>query len=126
MIIGTFDYSAKENTYHGNLATLVVQHRGVFFRPTEKSGDKEPDYRVVIDTDCGPFELGAAWKRTSERGQEFLSVSLDDPSFSAPINCAMFMNEGGNDATLVWNRSKPKPANTATATTAKARKAKAA
>jgi uncharacterized protein (DUF736 family) len=125
MIIGTFDYDKTKDTYDGNFATLIVQHRGVLFRPTEKSGDKDPDYRVVIDTPCGPFELGAAWKRKSERGQEFLSVSLDDPSFSGPLNCAMFMNEGGADATLVWNRPRAKAAANA-ASSAKTKSAKAA
>jgi len=126
MIIGNFNYDSKENTFQGNLMTLIVQYYGICFRPVEKSSDKEPDYRVIAPTEQGDVEFGAAWKRTSERGQEFLSVSLDDPSFSAPINAALFPDEGGKTAKLVWNRAKPKPANMATATTAKAKKAHAA
>lgn len=125
MIIGNFDFDSKENTYQGNLMTLIVQYYGIRFRPVEKSGDKEPDYRVIAMTEQGPVEFGAAWKRTSERGQEFLSVSLDDPSFSAPINAALFPDEGGKTAKLVWNRAKPKAAG-APAPTAKAKKAHAA
>jgi uncharacterized protein (DUF736 family) len=83
MIIGNFDYDSNEDTFQGNLMTLIVQYYGICFRPVEKSGDKEPDYRVIAKTEQGLVEFGAAWKRTSERGQEFLSVSLDDPSFSA-------------------------------------------
>jgi uncharacterized protein (DUF736 family) len=126
MIIGIFNFDSKENSFQGNLMTLVVQHQGIFLRPAEKSGDKEPDYRVIAETEMGPVEFGAAWKRTSERGQEFLSVSLDDPSFGAPINCAMFQDEGADTAKLVWTRAKPKPAVATTAGTGKERKAKAA
>jgi uncharacterized protein (DUF736 family) len=122
MIIGNFDYDSAADTFQGNLMTLIVQYYGICFRPVEKSGDKEPDYRVIATTEQGPVEFGAAWKRTSERGQEFLSVSLDDPSFSAPINAALFPDEGGKTAKLVWNRAKP---NTAAAN-GKHKKAKAA
>ena len=31
------------------------------------------------------MEFGAAWKKTSGEGREYLSVKLDDPSFPAPI-----------------------------------------
>jgi uncharacterized protein (DUF736 family) len=126
MIIGNFDYDSNEDTFQGNLMTLIVQYYGICFRPVEKSGDKEPDYRVIAKTEQGLVEFGAAWKRTSERGQEFLSVSLDDPSFSAPINAALFPDEGGKTAKLVWNRAKPKTAAAATAGNGKQKKAKAA
>jgi uncharacterized protein (DUF736 family) len=126
MIIGNFTYDSKENSFHGNLMTLVVQHQGIFLRPAEKSGDKEPDYRVIAETEMGPVEFGAAWKRTSERGQGFLSVSLDDLLFGAPINCAMFQDDGADTAKLVWTCAKPKPAAVATAGNGKERKAKAA
>jgi uncharacterized protein DUF736 len=53
-------------------------------------------------------EFGAAWKRTSERGQEFLSASIDDPSLPAPLNAAPFPSEDGETASLVWSRSKAK------------------
>jgi uncharacterized protein (DUF736 family) len=126
MIIGNFDYDSNEDTFQGNLMTLIVQYYGICFRPVEKSGDKEPDYRVIATTEQGPVEFGAAWKRTSERGQEFLSVSLDDPSFSTAINAALFPDEDGKTAKLVWNRAKPKATAAATAGNGKARKAKAA
>lgn len=47
-------------------------------------------------------DTGAAWKYTSEAGVDFLSVSLDDPSFPGPVNAKLFTAENGFD--LVWTR----------------------
>src|ERR1700722_10249682 len=77
MIIGNFTYDLERDTYAGAITTLTLQRGSVVFRPTEKNGDKEPDYRVIHETEAGTVELGAAWKRSSERGREFLSVLLD-------------------------------------------------
>jgi uncharacterized protein (DUF736 family) len=59
-------------------------------------------------TSTGQVELGAAWKRTSDKGREFVSVSLDAPLLTAPLNAALFMADEGDAASLVWNRSKSK------------------
>jgi uncharacterized protein (DUF736 family) len=109
MIIGNFKHDAKANTYAGDITTLTFHRNDVQLRPVEKkSAEKEPDYRVIAKTASGTVEFGAAWKRTSDRGQEFLSVSIDDPSLSGALNAALFPAENGEDATLVWNRLKPK------------------
>jgi len=107
MIIGNFTYDTKKNTYTGDIVALSFEKRGVTFTPVEKNGEKEPDYRVTVPTDTGTVELGAAWKRTSERGQDFVSVSLDGPLLSAPFNAALFPDRDGS-ATLVWTRPKKK------------------
>ena len=107
MIIGNFSFDKKKNTYTGDIVTLSFEKHGVTFIPTEKAGDKEPDYRVTAPTEAGPVELGAAWKRTSERGQDFVSVALDGPLLPAPFNAALFPDKGGN-ASLVWTRPKKK------------------
>jgi uncharacterized protein (DUF736 family) len=108
MIIGNFKHDAKADTYAGDVTTLTFQRSDVQLRPVEKSSDKEPDYRIVAQTGAGTVEFGAAWKRTSERGQDFLSVSIDDPSLAGPLNAALFPGEKGKSAQLVWNRPKRK------------------
>ena len=75
--------------------------------PNEKSGEKQPDYRIVGKTAHGNVEFGSAWKRTSEKG-EFLSVSIDDPALPGSLNAALFTAEDGETATLVWTRPKRK------------------
>jgi uncharacterized protein (DUF736 family) len=34
-------------------------------------------------------EFGAAWKKRSKEGRDYLSVKLDDPALTQPINCSL-------------------------------------
>src|SRR3546814_2751193 len=36
-------------------------------------------------SDVCSSDLGAAWKKTSREGRDYISVKLDDPSFPAPV-----------------------------------------
>jgi len=110
MIIGNFTYDKKADTYTGDVTTLTFQRENVQLKPNEKSGAKEPDYRVVSKTAQGLVEFGAAWHRTSENGKEFLSVAIDDPALPGSLNAALFQAEDGKSAALVWSRPKPKKA----------------
>jgi len=125
MIIGNFTYDAATDSYAGTLMTLTVQREKIRIRPCDKSSDREPDYRVVAETVFGTVEFGAAWKRTSERGQEFLSVSLDDPSLGGPLNAALFLDSETCTAPLVWTRPKAKPVAAAAAPAAETQRAAA-
>ena len=69
MIIGNFTFDKKSGVYIGDVTTLSFHRTSMMFRPLEKSSDKEPDYRIVAQGAFGYVEFGAAWKRTSERGQ---------------------------------------------------------
>jgi uncharacterized protein (DUF736 family) len=108
MLIGNFTYDAGEDTYSGDITTLSMQRSGVQLRPNKKTGDWDPDYRMIAEMDGGTVEFGAAWKRKSEKGRPFLSVALDDPALSSPVNAALFLDEDGEAAALVWNRPKRK------------------
>lgn len=109
MIIGNFSYDAKEDTYTGGITTLTFNIKNVKLRPVEKTVDKEPDYRVVAESTAGVAEFGAAWKKRSTRDdKEYLSVSIDAPALSAPLNAALFPATDGETAVLAWNRPKRK------------------
>jgi len=108
MIIGNFTYDAKADSYVGDVTTFSFHRENLRFTPVKKLGKTEPDYRIVVQGLSGHTEFGAAWKRASEKGQEFLSVSIDDPSLSGPLNAALFLAEDGETAVLVWNRPKAK------------------
>jgi uncharacterized protein (DUF736 family) len=125
MLIGNFTYDPTSDIYKGFVRTLSIEHAGIVLRPADKTGYKGPDYRVIFDAEEYGLEIGAAWKRTSEAGQAFLSVSIDDPSFERPINAAMFLDDEDNTAALLWNRPKAKTAETASAPS-KTKRAKAA
>jgi uncharacterized protein (DUF736 family) len=62
-----------------------------------------PDFVVINDDGTGPFEAGAAWKKTSKEGKPYLSVKLDGPTLAAPINCALTRQQDGSYG-LVWSR----------------------
>ena len=104
MIIGNFRYELEADTYTGELRTLTVQRKGIVLRPLRKATEREPDYRVVEMTEAGAIELGAAWRKRTERGRDYLSVLLDDPALSQPLSAALFLDEDDRHATLVWSR----------------------
>jgi uncharacterized protein (DUF736 family) len=109
MNIGNFKFDKKADTYTGDIQLLSTQGFNVSFKPNAKTSDAGPDYRVVFERiKDQAVEIGAAWKRKSEKGQAFLSVNIDDPAWHAPLNAALFPSEDGKTATLVWTRSKPK------------------
>jgi uncharacterized protein (DUF736 family) len=76
--IGTFT-KGDNGDFTGAVKTLTLNVKTKIAR-SEKENDKAPDYRIF----AGQTEFGAAWKKTSGAGREYLSVKLDDPSFPAP------------------------------------------
>src|SRR4051794_6313869 len=97
--IGTFTRS-NGNTYTGAVKTLSINAK-ITIKPAEKASDKAPDYRIFANQ----VELGAAWKKTSGEGREYLSVKLGDPSFPAPIYATLIEAEEPGAYSLVWSRS---------------------
>ena len=51
-------------------------------------------------------EIGAAWSKRSSEGRDYLSVKLDDPSFTQPIYTNLFDAEDGSGYSLIWSRSR--------------------
>lgn len=94
--IGTFTKS--DNGYAGTVRTLNVNVK-VKFVPNDKTGENSPDYRVF----AGSYELGAAWRKTSQANRPYLSVSLDDPSFPAAIYGRLVEGDDGSYS-LIWSR----------------------
>ncbi len=50
------------------------------------------------------MEFGAAWKKTSGEGREYLSVKLDDSSFPAPIYATLVETDEPGTYSLIWSR----------------------
>lgn len=104
MIIGNFTYTKAKDTYAGEIKTLTLLRGKVLFCPAESKSEKGPDYRVMVEGETGSVELGAAWKRRSEAGRDFLSVTLDDPALPRPLKAALMPSDSGKDAILIWSR----------------------
>src|SRR3546814_2526520 len=74
---------------------------------SDLKGENEsaPDFRLQ----AAGHDIGAAWKKTSEAGRAYISVTLDDPSFPATVYARLIEGEDGAHD-LIWSRSKPKAA----------------
>jgi len=95
--IGTF--SRTENGFSGAVKTLNLNVKSVKFLPVEGENENGPDFRVL----AGTTEFGAAWKKQSDKGNAYLSVKLDDPSFAAPIYASLVETET-EELALIWSR----------------------
>ncbi len=97
--IGTFKNTG--NDFQGEIVTLSVQAKNVRIVPeTNRANDNAPSHRVYV----GRAEIGAAWAKRSNEGRDYLSVKLDDPSFTAPIYANLFEDDTGDSHTLIWSR----------------------
>jgi uncharacterized protein (DUF736 family) len=93
---------------HGELKTLQLAVKLRFLPEPPKTNDLAPDYKIYALGVTGEMtEIGAAWRKTKQQiGDvefDFLSITIDDPSFPNTLNVAAFKNnQGGWDIT--WRR----------------------
>lgn len=97
--IGTF--TRNDDGFFGNISTLTLDAK-LAILPAEKSDtENAPNHRVF----CDGMEIGAAWERTGEKAGNYLSVSIDDPSFTQPIHANLFKSDANKDVWgLHWSR----------------------
>lgn len=97
--IGTFTRS--DDGFFGNISTLTLDAK-LAILPAEKSDvENAPDHRVF----CEGMEIGAAWDRTGEKAGVYLSVSIDDPSFTRSIRANLFQSDSEKSVWgLHWSR----------------------
>ncbi|MBD3817420.1 DUF736 domain-containing protein [Brevundimonas diminuta] len=96
--IGTFTANDKGG-FTGVIKTLTLNTKAGF-RPVEKESDKAPDFRVS----AADMDIGAAWKKTSREGRDYISVKLDDPNFPAPVYATLSETDTAGEYTLIWSR----------------------
>ncbi|MGO4486617.1 DUF736 domain-containing protein [Rhizobium sp. 2TAF27] len=96
--IGTFTRD-ETGAYAGTIKTLTL-HVKTTIKPWDRDNDRAPDFRVT----AGGVEFGAGWTRTArETGAEYLSLKLDDPSFTAPVYASLVQGDKGEHK-LIWSR----------------------
>lgn len=105
--IGTF--TAEKDGFTGTLRTLTlnvkVKVKVKLVANDKGENESAPDFRLQ----AAGHDFGAAWKKTSEAGRDYLSVAIDDPSFPATVYARLIEGEDGTHD-LIWSRSKPKAA----------------
>ena len=96
--IGTFT-RADDGSFTGAIRTLHINVKATI-KPVAKEGARSPDYRVAANG----VELGAGWsKAAKDSGAEYVSVKLDDPSFTGPVYATLVQGEKGEHK-LIWSR----------------------
>lgn len=96
--IGTFAANSK-GEFNGVIKTLTLNTKATL-HPVEKEGEKSPDFRIC----AANMDIGAAWKKTSREGRDYISVKLDDPSFPAPIYATLSETDTAGEYALIWSR----------------------
>lgn len=98
--IGTF--TTEKDGLVGTIRTLTLNVKTKIVPNDDKTKENSPDFHVVTAGGC---DIGAAWSKVSEADREYLSVSLDDPSFPATVYARLYERQDGTHD-LVWSRSK--------------------
>jgi uncharacterized protein (DUF736 family) len=102
-LIGTF--VPTSDGFTGRIKTLLLDADLTLSALREPAGENPPDYIITFGKQGeGPF-VGAARKRKTEKGTDFISVRIDDPSFSSPIFAGLFPSEKSPTIyNLYWTR----------------------
>lgn len=97
--IGTFTRN-DDGTFTGTIRTLNINTKATIKPVATKDSERSPDFRVAANG----VELGAGWsKAAKDSGAEYLSVKLDDPSFTAPVYATLVQGDNAEHK-LIWSR----------------------
>lgn len=100
--IGTFQRTA--GGYSGRLRTLTLDVALILVPADRADTEAAPDFRIHRGDGAGP-EVGAGWKRSSEKAGDYVSLLLDDPALMQPLRANLFqVGESGETFHLLWNR----------------------
>jgi uncharacterized protein (DUF736 family) len=98
MNIGQFE-NGENGRISGELHVLPVGRVKLTFMPAGRGADY-----VITMTETGT-EVGAGWKKTGkESGKPYISVRLDSPFLSEPLNVALFPAKEPGRHVMVWDR----------------------
>jgi uncharacterized protein (DUF736 family) len=92
------------NGFKGQLKTLSIRADIEILPNARKSGDTQPDYRVL----ASGVEVGAGWVRRGEMsGKDYVSLSLAAPEFGPRrlyANLGRAAGQDDDDAfAIIWN-----------------------
>jgi uncharacterized protein (DUF736 family) len=101
--IGVF--TRTTDGYSGRVRTATLDIELTLVPTGNSDGGNAPDYRIHLGSDDEGAEIGAGWKGTGEKAGEYVSLLIDDPTFTQPIRANLFKStRNGNAYHLLWNR----------------------
>ncbi len=96
-------FKATDTGYTGKIETLSLKVQAEFTRVLNRKNENAPACEIF----SGDLRIGAAWERQGKNGK-YLSVSLEDPSFSSGYY-NLYRNNGVEDGcTLSFERPRSK------------------
>jgi uncharacterized protein (DUF736 family) len=100
-LIGRFSL-ARNGGWTGCVRTLAIDAKMQLVPNDNRDAPNAPIFRAMV----GQFHVGDAWAARSAGAEprDYLRVRLDDPSLGASINAALFPDEDGQTANLIWRR----------------------
>jgi uncharacterized protein (DUF736 family) len=60
-------------------------NKGVLFTQENKESDRHPDFTGKVDVNGTEYRI-AAWKRQSQKGLNYLSLSISEPQLAVASN----------------------------------------
>jgi uncharacterized protein (DUF736 family) len=99
-------FKAVNGGYEGKITTLLHNLSVAFERVLDRTSENQPAFRIY----SGELQIGAAWeKKTKKSKKPYISVNLEDPTFSNGFY-SLWRNDGVQDGyTLVYERPSYKP-----------------
>lgn len=93
-----------EKGYTGRLNTLSIKAAIEFVANDNKANEKAPDFTIYTDD---RIEIGAAWIKKSQAGNEYVSVSFAAPEFGTLYaNLGRAAGQDDEDTyAIIWNAS---------------------
>jgi uncharacterized protein (DUF736 family) len=98
--IGTF--TRTPDGFTGTINTLMLKRNVIVIVPAiATEAENAPNYRVLADD----VEIGAGWKRKGDKVGDYVSLTIDDPSFAQPLRANLFpATSDGKTFHLIWSR----------------------
>ncbi|MER9412326.1 DUF736 domain-containing protein [Mesorhizobium sp. M0589] len=98
------EFTRQKIGYSGRIHTLSLNLDIAIVAAEASETENAPDYRVHVGSKDG-LEIGAGWKRSSEKAGDYVSIQLDDPTYAQPIRANLFRNGDGQTSwSLHWTR----------------------
>jgi len=94
-------FTRNDDGFFGRIRTLILDAEVAILPADDTDTENAPEHRVFLDG----VEVGAAWERTGEKAGTWLSIAIDDPSFSEPVRARLFEADAGKKLWgLHWSR----------------------